>query len=53
MLSTIATILGHGSGGDEILLIVAPLAVVGFGLWALNSWGKRPGTDDEKTSAER
>lgn len=53
MLSPISTIIGHGSGADEILLIVAPLALVGVGLWALNSWGKRSEADDEKSSAER
>ncbi len=45
-MDSIARILAHNSGIDEILMIVVPLVVLMLLIWVTNKWAARRAEDD-------
>jgi len=51
-LSVVATILGHGSGLDELVVFAFP-AVVAIGFWLIIRGKPDEGQDDDDDSSEQ
>jgi len=51
-LSVVVTILGHGSGLDELVIFAFP-AVVAIGFWLITRGKPNEGPDDDDDASEQ